>query len=306
MTKVVVVGTISNAATSLEKDLIKVINALVHTEIMQIFIVESDSKDKTVEVLEQLSSRFLFLKFESLGSLKLNLPNKISRIRFCRQVYVRFIRDFIKNDPIDFVVVVDLDGMNRSIKAKAVDECFLKPGWDVVLANQTGGYYDLLALRHPTWCPTDIKSELHHLQTNVETTQVTGLSIYRRVKRLLALDDVARKIVYSRMRTIPKSSPWVEVESGFGGFAIYRASLFEKFDYSVADLALVEECEHVALNSRIHNSGGKIFINPSLINNRYNAHNIRKFFLVRQFQLAYWSLISATSQPRNFLKRIYS
>jgi hypothetical protein len=211
----------------------------------------------------------------------------------------------MKNSPIDFVVVVDLDGMNRSIKAKAVDGCFLKPGWDVVLANQTGGYYDLLALRHPTWCPKDIKSELHQLQTKVESTQITGFKIYKRVKRLLALDSASRKIVYSKMRSIPKSSPWVEVESGFGGFAIYRASLFEKFDYSVADVALEDECEHIALNSRIHDSGGKIFINPSLVNNRYNAHNIRKFFLVRQFQLAYWSLISATSRHRNTLKRIY-
>ena len=64
MTKVVVVGTISNAATSLEKDLTKVVNALVHTEILQVFIVESDSTDETVQVLEQLSSRFTFLKFE--------------------------------------------------------------------------------------------------------------------------------------------------------------------------------------------------------------------------------------------------
>jgi hypothetical protein len=305
MIRVVVVGTISNAASSLEKDLTKVINALVNTEILQVYIVESDSEDKTVEVLAQLSSRLTYLKFQSLGSLKLNLPKKISRIRLCRQVYVEFIRDYMKSTPIDFVVVVDLDGMNKSIKAKAVDGCFLKPGWDVVLANQTGGYYDLLALRHPTWCPTDIKSELDQLRNKVETAQITGSSISNRVRRLLALDNAARKIVYSRMRSIPKSSPWVEVESGFGGFAIYRADLFEKFDYSVADVALEEECEHIALNTRIHKSGGKLYINPSLINSRYNEHNIRKFFLVRQFQLIYWSLISATTRHRDILKRIY-
>lgn len=306
MNKVVLVGTISNAGDTLEKDLRRVLNALVNTEVLQIYIVESDSQDNTLNVLENLSIRFPFLNFESLGSLKSKFPGKISRIRFCRQRYVDFIRTYMKTTAIDFVIVVDLDGMNKSIKAQDVDESFLEHGWDVVLANQTGGYYDLLALRHPTWCPNDIKSELLDMQSKVQPSQISRFHLYKRAKRLIELDNVARKVVYSRMQSIPKKSPWVEVESGFGGFAIYKAKLFQEFDYSVKDLKPSEECEHVAFNLKIHESGGNLFINPSLVNNRFNGHNIRRFFLVRQLQSILWALISSTSRFRKTFWRSYN
>jgi hypothetical protein len=118
------------------------------------------------------------------------------------------------------------------------------------------------------------------------------------MKRKLELDKAARTAVYSKMKRIPKSASWIEVESGFGGFAIYKAHLFEIYDYSEENIDRIRECEHVALNLKIHKSGGRIYINPALVNTHFNSHNVRRFFLVRQLQLVYWSIVSGILQVR--------
>jgi hypothetical protein len=70
------------------------------------------------------------------------------------------------------------------------------------------------------------------------------------------------------MITIPEDSDWIEVDSAFGGFAIYRRS-------SLADTAAYEgvECEHVTFHDHIRRNGGRIFINPKLINGVESGHS---------------------------------
>jgi hypothetical protein len=77
----------------------------------------------------------------------------------------------------------------------------------------------------------------------------------------------ARNIaVYSRQVHIPKDSPWIEVDSAFGGLAIYDALLYFNSSYSSRNSDGSQICEHVALHEQIRNSGGRIFINPQMIN----------------------------------------
>jgi glycosyltransferase involved in cell wall biosynthesis len=292
MKRVAVVGTISNASANLRTDLQNLINALKDFEIVQIFLVESDSTDSTILILEKLREDVTDFDFITLGALKEAIPERINRIRHCRNIYVKKVRSLLNERELDFVVVADLDGMNARISAKALESCFIRTDWAGVLANQTGGYYDLLALRHPTWCPQDVLSELQYLKSSIDRTPLPLLALIRRARRRLEYDRARNKAIYSKMVRFSKSDQWIEVNSGFGGLGIYKASIFAKFDYSLREGDLDFESEHVAFSKRIVESGEKIFINPRLINNHFNTYNLNKFMIIRQAREIYWNSLS--------------
>jgi len=120
MKKIVLVGTISNAGKRLERDLQKVIRACEGLELVEIFLVESDSTDNTVAILEELQSSLKNFNFLSLGKLSGDLPNRIDRIRHSRNAYVRHLREFVIESEIDYVMVADLDGMQSGITVKGI------------------------------------------------------------------------------------------------------------------------------------------------------------------------------------------
>jgi glycosyltransferase involved in cell wall biosynthesis len=287
--RVVLVGTISNAADNLRSDLTKVMNAMSGLDLMQIFLVESDSNDKTLSILEELRQEIKNFNFVSLGDLRLEIPDRIYRIRHCRNVYVQEIRNMLKFSEVDFVVVADLDGMNSRISSEAFQSSFKRDDWGAVLANQKGGYYDVLALRHPTWCPQDVLVDLRNEQSLIDKTGLPWKSFVRRTRRRVAYDRARNKAIYSKMIKIKLSEEWIEVNSGFGGLGIYKARVFKSFDYSLLKGDLDFESEHVALSKRIIDDGQKIFINPRMINNNFNTYNLNRFVLVRQLREMYWN-----------------
>jgi hypothetical protein len=85
------------------------------------------------------------------------------------------------------------------------------------------------------------------------------------------------------MKKIGISESWVEVESGFGGLAIYKAELFKKYDYA-KDVKSNQESEHVTLHLKLRNDKKRIFINPKFVNSYWNTYNINKFFFIRQIR----------------------
>ena len=289
MKKLVLVGTISNSAGNLRSDLSKVINAMSAFDLIRIFLVESDSADSTVSILEELSQEMEIFDFVSLGELKRDFPERINRIRYCRNIYVDEVRDVLKSRDFDYVVVADLDGMNSKISPNAFESSFIRDDWGAVLANQCGGYYDLLALRHPTWCPQDVFLDLRSEQSVIDKSPLPWLALIRRTKRRLAYDRARKNAIYSKMRTIKKSEEWIQVNSGFGGLGIYKAKLFGSYDYSPAKDSLDFESEHVTFSNKIIDSGGKIYINPKMINNYFNTYNINRYFIIRQLREIYWN-----------------
>lgn len=288
MEKLVIVGTISSVSRKIERELKKLIAAFIDFEVVQIFLVESDSNDNTVQVLNRLKPLIPSLETVSLGNLRDHIPDRITRIRHCRNIYVEYIRNLLNVSHLDYVVVADLDGMNSKINVTSVRSCFVRSDWSVVLANQPGGYYDLLALRHGTWCPGDVMTELRNKQIGVSRVKLHKLNLVGRIRRRLEFDHIRNNVIYSRMKVLNPYAEWVEVESGFGGLGIYRAELFASFDYSswVQD----HESEHVALSRKIRDHGGKIFINPSFINNRWNMYNVNRYFVIRQLRQLVWDL----------------
>jgi hypothetical protein len=133
---------------------------------------------------------------------------------------------------------------------------FARSDWDVCCANQRGPYFDILALRHPTWSPGDCLDQLRQLRA-----QGVGEEAALRVA------------IYSKMVRIPTNRDWIEVDSAFGGLAIYRKTILSGASYRGTDAAGASVCEHVALHAAIRERHGRIFINPALINSGFNRHS---------------------------------
>ena len=79
-------------------------------------------------------------------------------------------------------------------------------------------------------------------------------------------------ILYSKVKTIPTVNEWIEVESSFGGLAIYKKKCFYKNEYVGLYNNGEEICEHVHFNQKLRNNGLKLFINPRLINAKHTEH----------------------------------
>ncbi len=283
MSEILLTGIVSNVETKLYRDLSRVINALSDFNKVSIYLVESDSTDKTPELLNKMSRIIPNFTFISLGNLKSTIPDRIKRLRYCRNQYVAHIRSIPSTLLPGYVAVADLDGMNTVLSSKAVATCFVNPIWDVVLSNQKYGYYDIFALRHKEWQPTDCFTELEILKQKIPRTEFKKNSLLGKLRLNWAYDRARKDAIYSKMIRIRRNSPWVQVDSGFGGFAIYKSELFLQHDYATNDLSS-EQSEHVALHSKIVSAGRKIFINPSLINSNFNTHNLNRYFLIREFR----------------------
>lgn len=158
---VLIVGTISNVSRVLAKDFERVFKSLSRFASISTYLVESDSTDNTKLVLSEMKKTYPNFEYVELGDLRNNIPDRIERIRFCRNEYVRYIRSNYTINNWDFVVVVDLDGMNTAITTKSLNTCFTSTmNWDGCFANQKHGYYDLYALRHPEWMPNNCFDDL--------------------------------------------------------------------------------------------------------------------------------------------------
>ena len=290
MIKIAIVGTISNVENELGNDLEQLINALADFNVSNIFLVESDSTDQTSILLEKLISKHSNLKYAKLGNLKDQIPHRIDRIRFCRNYYVQWIRENYTAHLWDYVVVADLDGMNKKIKSAGINSCFLSTiSWDAVFANQKYGYYDIYALRHAVWMQYDCFRVLNIMKKKL------GLWLLARPIRSflfkrIYFDQLRKKLIYNKMFKIPVNSEWIQVRSAFGGLAIYRTELFLKNDYSViCDRGFIRS-EHIDFHEKCIKDDYKLFINPKLINSAWNEYNINKNIIVRQSRSIFYEL----------------
>ena len=265
--RALVVGTVRNASKYVTADVSRIIKALDPIIPVVAFIVESDSNDDTVEKLTTLSATDSRVQFVSLGDLEPLFPERLERLKHCRNVYLEQIR----NNPIyrdcDLVVVADLDGINTAI----TDDVFrlaleTKVKWDVLAANQSGPYYDILALRHPFWSPNSFIQEMEWLNP------------------FLGKKAAWRHSLGDRMIRISPSLPPIEVDSAFGGLCIYRRWVLEKFDYSNDSPSAEAETDHVILNRKAKTDGALIYIHPGLVNSKWTTHSLDALPIIRFFK----------------------
>lgn len=267
---IIVVGTVRNCEETIKADVGRIGAALSSFKDVQWLAVESDSDDATVSELESLKRTLTGFDYMALGNLRSEFPKRTERLAYCRNMYAAEIRPPGKYCAVDYVAVADFDGINSLISAPAVESCWRRDDWDMCAANQGGPYYDIWALRHEHWCPGDCWSE------------------YRFLRRFTANGERARYAsVSSRMITIPADTEWIEVDSAFGGFAVYRRNWFDVAEYVGVAEDGEEVCEHVSFNTALRRNGAKLYINPQLVNAEPAPHTRHLRFprtLIRGFR----------------------
>lgn len=303
--RVLIVGTVSNVSERLRVDFTTVRNAFSDNFEVFAYLVESDSSDETIAALNDLSLSSENFNFISFGNLRNSIPDRVERIRYCRNQYVEYIRDRFDAYKWDYIVVADLDGMNGALTKGAVNSCFTRCDWDCCLSNQTGGYYDIFALRESTWQPGNYFEEVEAARAKIENIELSKPVFLNRFRLLLLEDSIKRNAIYAKMKRIPKGSSWVAVDSGFGGLAIYKPHVFLNFDYSKLN-SESRDSEHVDLHIRMREDGNKIFINPDFVNSHWNTYNVNRFFIIRQVRRLIWNnhtLYGLAKQIKAYLAR---
>jgi glycosyltransferase involved in cell wall biosynthesis len=253
----VIVGCVRNGAQTLRRSIDTLARATAGFARIQFLIIESDSTDATLAELQQLQRESDGFAFISMGALTQQYPQRTERIAVCRNRYLDELRGNPRYAAVDYVMVADLDGVNDALRPLAVESCWKSSlPWDVCTANQRDAYYDIWALRHADWCPVDC-----HRQ-------------YSRLRPMFGHQRALAIAIHSRMARLSPRAEWIEVESAFGGLAIYRRDALLAGRYSgVQDGQSI--CEHVPLHAGLRAKGSRIFINPALINAHRTDHSAR-------------------------------
>jgi hypothetical protein len=274
--EILVVGLARNISRRMERTIDVLRQATSTCSKVHFLVIESDSDDDTPKRLKQLSNEVRNFRFRSLGQLRHNTEMRTERIAICRNTYLDELRDHPAYRNVSHLVAADLDGVCKDLTRQAFLSCWDQPEpWDVCAANQGDFYYDIWALRHPSWCPTDCWHDFE------KWVPIVGRHRAREM------------FIFSRMIHIPTSRPMVEVDSAFGGLAVYQrdAILSARYSGVAADGSGMPVCEHVSLCQQMRAAGHRIFINPALINARQTRHaSSKKFF--RRFRRNVWSAIA--------------
>ena len=256
-----VCGPARNCARTIRRDLQRLREATAWIPRVQFLVVESDSSDHTAATLQALSQEWPALQVISLGSLRERLPERTDRIALARNTCLKTLREDSRYAEVDHLLMADLDGMCRDITEQALRSCWsLAVPWDAVCANQGDYYYDVWTLRHPLWCPGDAWHDRNDLVPLLGETEA---------------DNVA---LFSRMVHIPADAAPIEVDSAFGGMAVYKRAALEGVAYAGHARDGRTASDHVELNLAMRAAGRRIFIHPGLINVRHTKHASRKKF----------------------------
>ena len=256
--KILVTGIVKDISRTIDSDILQIENALSDFKKVLWFLVESDSKDSSVEKLEKLSKSRENFRYISLGSIQEAGKPRTIGMATARNVCLEEVESYVPYSEVDYVAVSDFNRLNSKLSVEGIRSCFQNPMWDACFANQSGRYYDVWALRHPIWSPNDCWQQ--H-------------AFFRKFYRFpeLALNASIR----NRMIHIPKNCNWIEVNSAFGGFGIYKRETYLLGSYSGVTSEGLPICEHVPFHEEIRQAGKRLFINPQLINTHATDHSRR-------------------------------
>jgi glycosyltransferase involved in cell wall biosynthesis len=260
-----VVGAVRNVGQTLASTIRDIQRFCGETQVHSWLFVESDSTDNTLETLDALAGQIHGLRFQSLGQLSSAVPERIKRIAMARQSALDGIRGEIR--PEDLVIVADCDGVTRSLaRNDFLRSIQLLDKYSVITANSRGRYYDILALRAPGWVEDDYRAERSRLLSS-------GLSIA----------SAHYQSVISKQIKLGGRQAY-EVDSAFGGFAIYRGATYLLSNYQIRG---EKECEHVHFNRILKSKGVRLCIDPALQVRAEKIHTILSHVLFRPV----WSIL---------------
>lgn len=257
---VTLIAPIRNVATTLSSGIIHLrgLLAAVFRDV-KIILVESDSTDTTLSVAQHLVDTEHVSLLTSLGNLAVSHPLRTDRIAIARNEGLYIARTNYKPD---FYIFADLDGINESLTFEGLMSCFRYSGWAGMVANQYQRYYDIWALRHRIWCPGDCWADFN-------------------VLKALFGESTARWIaVGSRQIHIPATTTPIIIESGFGGFGIYRAESILASQWTGISDRGSEVCEWQSFNRSLK---GLLAINPLMRNTGPEEHYVHPQFEIYNF-----------------------
>jgi hypothetical protein len=251
--EILIAGPARNNADTLPTEVGTLLNSVAGFKKSYCLVVESDSTDNTLSSLENLKKLIPSFDYISLGQLAKKMPKRTERLAFARNRILEEVRNNPKYASVDYVVMADLDGINRSITREKIEACWeLAEPWDVITAVQSDRYYDIWALRHPDWNPIDCFTQRSRLE-------------------LVIGKEAANNLAVKAKQVVLPSIGMIEVDSAFGGLGIYKRDTLLAGRYIGLDDAGNEACEHISFHTDLRKAGYRIFINCALVN---SAHHI--------------------------------
>ena len=206
------------------------------------FIIESNSEDNTLDLLQKWAAKDSRRTVVSLG--RLTEPSRPRRIGICRNKYMELAKPYFSEFP--HIIILDLDDALKihSNFKEQLNSCFLRNDWDCIASNRLDKYYDIWALRS---YELGIDFDCWEMANKYGITKLTSRGFQKILDR--------KKYVDKFMINIPQNSRWILCQSAFGGMALYKTSAIKSKKYDGDNT-----CEHVEFNK-----GLRIYINPYFI-----------------------------------------
>ena len=234
--------------------------------------VENDSRDNTKFMLERWCQSKQNGRMIVLDGLSAKVPVRTVRLSMARNHLISTLcRDF---SDFDYVFILDCDDVNApAIDLDSVVKAihFLQGSSEraAVFANQPGTYYDLWTLRHPVRCPGDAWEEVFDYATEKHVSD----------------QEAFAQTFLKRIFSLQKDAPPLEVDSAFGGLAIYKMEsilrnsrrylgykkkivsprMAQWLGIPAGEFGLAS-CEHVAFNLGFRELGQTLHVLPYLMN----------------------------------------
>ncbi|CAF3606929.1 unnamed protein product [Rotaria sp. Silwood1] len=235
---------------------IRAIGALFRS--YHLYLGESDSDDGTLKFLQEWSKNDSnHVSVYTAGQQRRRLFFRTSRLAHCRNYLFQRARTDMPWFDYYFVLDVDVTSTETfSVNNFLTNFIYPLSSWAVMTASQTDSYYDAWALR--SW-PT------------------ITYDFWERARQgsffSLAWKSQIRRAVVIHNKAIPRNHSLIEVQSAFGGAAIYAAQYLTKDCMYNGWMDKRwwfsrEQCEHVSFNECVRRNagGGKFFINPQFQN----------------------------------------
>ncbi|MDF2373727.1 MAG: hypothetical protein P1V21_23355 [Rhizobiaceae bacterium] len=215
--------------------------------------LENDSVDDTAALLSTFDAqhqRGIVRSISNSPETKIDL--RTERLAALRNRCLDEIFSDARLGQFDHLIIMDLDAVNEYFDASRLLELLdtEDPDWTAIFANQSERYYDIWALRHPDWSPDDCWKRV------------------RERPESMSKEEAIAKFVASRRVKLDLQEGFIEVQSAFGGLGLYKLQALRDCQYVGVDEDGSEICEHVAFHRCLTEKGGKLYVDPLLINGR--------------------------------------
>ena len=234
--KVLICGICRNVAKVLPQTIARIECLGNYFKDYHVFVYENDSTDNTRDILTQwqTNNNKVKIKFDTLNPPPFTDPKGEDRRKYmamARNKYLNYARGYNRKNPIDYLIIVDMDLMGGWSYDGVFNSLGQKDEWDVVGSNSVcyehnGQQWNRLF--YDTWA--------------------------------LRFFDKQENDFEKGNKIINRGESLIYVASCFGGLAIYKPKfLKEDINYDQFD------CDHVTLHSELGKKNYRIALNPNQI-----------------------------------------